>query len=133
MHRYLHKEDKYIKIFECSIYPRHFAYTIITTLKCLSLQYIFICLVFLMYNFTAKYSVHFHPWIKNLTFWIHSTFFKMKYQKKLNHRSGHRKWSIMFWEDTWLINQKSVRHAFVHVQCGAKKYVILTPKKLWRL
>ena len=43
MHRYLHKEDKYIKIFECNIYTVHFAYTIITTLKCISLQYIYTC------------------------------------------------------------------------------------------
>lgn len=66
MHRYLHKEDKYIKIFECSIHTMHFAYTIIMTLKCISLQCIYICLVFLIYIFIAEYSVHFHPCVKNL-------------------------------------------------------------------
>lgn len=48
MHRYLHKEDIYIKTFECSIYTKHFAYTIITTLKYISLQYIYTCLAFLI-------------------------------------------------------------------------------------
>lgn len=77
MQRYLHKEDKYIKIFECSIYTMHFAYTIITRLKCISLQYIY-TFGFFHVHFTAEYGVHFHPCIKNLILRIHSTFFKMK-------------------------------------------------------
>lgn len=108
------KKEKYIKIFECSIYTKHFAYTILTTLKWIYLQYILYMLGFPHVHFPAECSVHFHPCVKKLVLWIHSTFFKMKPlpPKKLKHWSAHRKWSILFWEDRWLINQKSKANLF---------------------
>lgn len=60
--------DIYISILKYlnAVYILCILHTLIATLKCISLQYIYICLVFLMYLFTGEYSVHFYPFIKNL-------------------------------------------------------------------
>lgn len=85
MHRYLHKEDNSIKIFEFRIYILCiFACAIIITFKCISLQFTW----FFSCTFSqAVCCIQFAPLHKE----PHSTFFKKRYQKQIKTLTHKKK------------------------------------------